>query len=138
MASSASISACASAISCSTSSKSASRICAGFGGREAFQRGEQEGLARARRDAHQPLRGVVGAGAVVVLRGSRAGRRRCTRWRGTRDRARPAGVRSASSDALAGGQRLQRDADIVVAGGLVAGEGAGVAAHIGQMRRKPG
>jgi hypothetical protein len=40
--------------------------------------------------------------------------------------------------ALAGGQGLQGDADIVVAGRLIAGEGAGVATDVGQVRRKSG
>jgi hypothetical protein len=40
--------------------------------------------------------------------------------------------------ALAGGQRLERYAHIVVSGGLVAGERAGVATHIGEMRRQSG
>jgi hypothetical protein len=40
--------------------------------------------------------------------------------------------------ALAGGQRLERYAHIVVSGGLVAGERAGVATHIREMRRQSG
>ena len=86
VASSASISAWASAISRSTSAKSAPRIWAASRGREALERGQQEGLARARRDAHQPAGGVVDAGRRRPA-GLPAGRRWCTRWRGTRDRA---------------------------------------------------
>jgi len=37
---------------------------------------------------------------------------------------------------FAGGQRFQRHADVVIARRLVTGEGAGVATHIGQMRRE--
>ena len=41
-------------------------------------------------------------------------------------------------DLFAGRQRLERDADIVVAGGLIAGEGARITPNIGQMRRQSG
>ncbi len=39
---------------------------------------------------------------------------------------------------LAGGQGLERDADIMVASGLVAGQGARIATNVRQMRRQPG
>jgi len=39
---------------------------------------------------------------------------------------------------FARGQGLQRDANVVVSRGLIAGEGARIAADIGQMRRKSG
>ncbi len=38
-------------------------------GRESLQRGEQEGLARARRDTQQPMGGVVGIGPGVLVIG---------------------------------------------------------------------
>ena len=60
VASSASISACAWAISRSTSRKSDPEDLRRLGGREALERGQQEGLPRARGDPHQPMHGVAG------------------------------------------------------------------------------
>jgi hypothetical protein len=108
----------------------------GFGRGEAFQGGKQERLARTRGDAHQTLRGVVGGGEAVIT----------TRFELSAGRQ-PDGVEHAiQRDArrqvviqrtLAGGEGFQSDADIVVAGVLVAGKGAGVATNIRQMRRQP-
>ncbi|MNE53033.1 hypothetical protein D3C80_1477330 [compost metagenome] len=105
-------------------------------GGEPFQGRQQEGLSRTRRDPHQAARGVVAdavhAAAVLKLGAGRG----------------PDGVEDViESDprrhvrrqlALAGRQRLQGHAHIVVASDLIARQGPRIAADIGQMRRKPG
>jgi hypothetical protein len=104
-------------------------------GREALQRGQQEGLARARRDPQQLVRGVVGSRierlGVVVLQ-LRAG-------------GAPDGVEHAIEGhprtqpgvqgAIPCGERLQRDAHVGVARLRIAGQRPAVAAHVRQMRR---
>jgi len=107
----------------------------GFGRGEALKRRQQEGLTRARGDAHQAARGVVaGLQAAGVLQpGARGGPD------GVEDMIEGhAGRHFRGQLALAGGEGFQRDADIVVAGGLIAGQRAGVTADVGQMRRKAG
>jgi hypothetical protein len=91
----------------------------GFRRREALQGGQQEGLARARGDAHQPARSVVAAfdAALVLKLGAGRG---------------PDGVEHMIERdprghlgrqlALAGGEGLQRDTDVVVTGRLIAGQ----------------
>ncbi len=101
-----------------------------FAGGEALQRGEQERLARTGRDAHQPMgRVLVPAGTVVVV-GLQLSTGRA-----------PDGVehviqRHARREPVVQGlfpgrQGLERNADIVVARPLIAGQGAGVATDIG-------
>uniref|UniRef100_A0A0N4ZZP0 AlaDh_PNT_N domain-containing protein n=1 Tax=Parastrongyloides trichosuri TaxID=131310 RepID=A0A0N4ZZP0_PARTI len=102
---------------------------------EAFQRGQQEGLARARRDPHQAARGVVAAFQTADVLELGAG-------------GRPDGVEDVIKGharrhvrrqlPLTGGQRLERDAHIVVARDLIAGQRPRVTTDVGQMRRQPG
>jgi len=106
-------------------------------GREAFQRGQQKGLSRPRRDAHQPGVGVVGPAHLVRGVGLEL-----------RARTAPDGVEHVVErharrqvgfqNPFAGGEGFKGDSDIMVAGGLIACERARVAADIGQMRRQAG
>jgi hypothetical protein len=97
--------------------------------REAFEGREQEGLARARRDAHQSARGVVGV-AFVFLRSLELCARRApdgVEHVIERDAGRHAGFQRP----FPGGERFQGDTDVVVAGRLVSGKRACVSTHIG-------
>ncbi len=108
----------------------------GLAGREALERSQQEGLARTRRDPHQPMGGVVGLARGVLVIGLQLGPG------GAPDGVehvieRDARRKPVVQRLLARGQGLERDADIVVAGALIAGESARVTADVRQMRRKP-
>jgi hypothetical protein len=104
-------------------------------GRETFEGGQQEGLARTRSDLHQALRGVVATlnAAFVFQLGAGRG---------------PDGVEDVIQGdarrhlrrqlAFAGGQRLKGHPHIVVASSLIAGQRASVAAHVRKMRRETG
>ncbi|MND84511.1 hypothetical protein D3C80_764030 [compost metagenome] len=106
----------------------------GLGRGEAFQSGEQEGLARARRDAHQAVGGVVALGRAAVLELGAGGRPD-----GVEDVIQGDARRHVRGQlALARREGLERHADVVVACALIPGQRTGVAADIRQMRRKSG
>ena len=129
-----SISASASATSASTSSARRADQIAGILGREALHRGQQQRLARQRRDPRQPGLGdalrvasPVGMAGILLDIGRR-----------------PDGVEGpveaepridvARKGLRRGDDRLERRPDESVAMGLAAGQGAGIAAKEGKVR----
>ncbi len=105
-------------------------------GREPFQGSEQERLARARRDAHQAVGGVIRLRQGVFLGALELGAGRAPD--GVEHVVeRDAGSQPAVQRHFARRQGFKRNADVVVAGALVAGQGPRVAPDVRQMRRKP-
>ncbi len=106
----------------------------GLAGREALERGEQEGLARAGRDTHEPMRCVLVARLGLVYRFLQLSAARApdgVEHAIERHSGRKLGVERL----LSRGQGLEGHPDIVVAGSLFPGQSPGVAADIWQMRR---
>ncbi len=105
-------------------------------GSETFQGGEQERLARTGRNAHQPVGRIVGLAGTIVLAALELGAGGApdgVEHMIERDPRREAVVEGL----LAGRQGLQGHADVIVAGPLIACQGASVSTDIGQVRRKP-
>ena len=108
----------------------------GLGRGKALQGGQQEGLARTWRDPHHAARCIVLAApdaAHVFQPGTGRGPD------GVKDMVESHARRHLGRKLeLTGREGFESDTDIVVTGGLIAGQGAGIATDVRKMRRKAG